>query len=35
MEHAPLWNAVMGYDYPNMKAFDDVFNENVFAKLDQ
>lgn len=33
MEHAPVWNAVMGYDYPNMKAFDDAFNADVFAKV--
>ncbi len=33
MEHAPMWKAVMGYDYPNMAAFDDVFNASAFAKL--
>ncbi len=33
MEHAPMWNSVMGYDYPNMAAFDDVFNASAFAKI--
>ena len=33
MEHKPMWDAVMGYDYPNMAVFDDAFNEDVFAKL--
>jgi hypothetical protein len=33
MEHKPMWDAVMGFAYPNMAEFDDAFNASAFAKL--
>jgi spore photoproduct lyase len=33
MEHKPMWDAVMGFAYPNMAVFDDAFNASAFAKL--
>jgi spore photoproduct lyase len=33
MEHRPMWEAVMGFAYPNMGEFDAVFNDSVFPKL--
>ncbi|MEO6096707.1 MAG: spore photoproduct lyase family protein [Fibrobacteria bacterium] len=33
MEHKPMWDAVMGFAYPNMAVFDDYFNDSAFAKL--
>jgi spore photoproduct lyase len=33
MEHKPMWDAVMGFAYPNMAVFDDAFNDSAFAKL--
>ncbi|MDQ3001434.1 MAG: DNA photolyase [Fibrobacterota bacterium] len=33
MEHKPMWDTVMGFAYPNMAVFDDVFNASAFAKL--
>jgi spore photoproduct lyase len=33
MEHKPMWDAVMGFAYPNMGEFDDAFNASAFAKL--
>lgn len=33
MEHAPLWDRVMGFHYPSMGAFDEAFNEAAFPKL--
>ena len=28
-----MWDAVMGFAYPNMAVFDDAFNASAFAKL--
>jgi spore photoproduct lyase len=33
MEHKPMWDSVMGFAYPSMGEFDDVFNASAFAKL--
>ena len=33
MEHKPMWDAVMGFAYPDVPAFEDDFNGSAFAKL--
>ncbi len=33
MEHKPMWEALFGFAYPSMRAFDDTFNDSVFDKL--